>query len=106
MPTMSPGGKWLHRDKCGGSFGLNGRATVARSVKPKELKLNKKAMAVIEKEWSALREVGAWDEKKVREQLAEVVACKAGLKVAPPISHHGFVGGLYALLLPRENGSR
>ena len=40
---------------------------MARSVKPKELKLNKKALAAMEKEWGALREVGAWEEKRVRE---------------------------------------
>ena len=31
------------------------------------MKLNKKALAAMEKEWSALREVGAWEEKRVRE---------------------------------------
>ncbi len=31
---------------------------VARSIKPKELKLTKKAMAAMDKDWNALREVG------------------------------------------------
>ncbi len=56
MPTMSPD-----------PFGLNGLAMVSRSVKPKKIRLNKKAMAAIEKDWNALREVGAWGEKKARE---------------------------------------
>ena len=64
MPTMSPDGKLLRRDKPCDTFGFNGLATVARSVKPIE---NKKAIAVMEKEWSSLREVGAWDKKRVRE---------------------------------------
>jgi hypothetical protein len=67
MPTMNSDSKWVHREKCGDEFGLGGLAVVARSVKPKELKLNKKALAAMEKEWSALREVGAWEEKRVRE---------------------------------------
>jgi hypothetical protein len=46
---------------------MNGIAVVARSATAKELRLNKKAVAAMDKEWHALREVGAWTEKKVRE---------------------------------------
>ncbi len=66
MPVMNSDAKWTHRDECGDDFGFGGLAIVARSVKPTELKLNKKTLAAMDKEWSALREVGAWDEKKVR----------------------------------------
>ena len=87
---MSSNAKWSHRDKCGDDYGLGGLAIVARSVKPKELKLNKKALAAMEKEWSALREVGAWDEKKVRE-WADVreEAKKKGIRM-----HVGMVFGI------------
>ncbi len=50
MPTISPDGKWLPRDKCGDAFGLNEFAMVAISVKPNELTVNKKAVAAMEKE--------------------------------------------------------
>ena len=49
MPVMSPDAKWPHREKRGDDYGLGGLAIVARSVKPKEMKLNKKAMAAMEK---------------------------------------------------------
>ena len=52
--------------KISDSLGLEGLAVVARSVKPKELKNNTKAQAAMEKEWTALRDVGAWNEKGVR----------------------------------------
>ncbi len=43
MPAMNSNGPWNHREKCGDPFGLCGSASVARSVKPKELEFNKKA---------------------------------------------------------------
>jgi hypothetical protein len=90
MPVMNSDAKWTHRDKCGDDFGLGGLAIVARPVKPKELKLNKKVLAAMDKEWSALREVGAWDEKKVRE-WADVreEAKKKGIRM-----HVGMVFGI------------
>ena len=48
MPTVNSDSKWVHREKCGDEFGLGGLAVVARSVKPKELQLNKKALAATE----------------------------------------------------------
>jgi hypothetical protein len=40
---------------------------VARTVPPKEVKVNKKAQEAMDKEWASLREIGAWNEKGVRE---------------------------------------
>jgi hypothetical protein len=47
MPTMNSDSKWFHREKLSDDFGLGGLAAVARSVKPKEMKLNKKALAAL-----------------------------------------------------------
>ena len=52
MPVLSR--SWPHRDMISDLFGLEGLASVARSVKPKELRENPQAKAVMEKEWSAL----------------------------------------------------
>ena len=96
MPTKNSDSKWVHREKLSDDFGLGGLAAVARSVKPKELKLNKKALAAMEKEWSALREVGAWDEKRVREWTdVREEAKKKGIRM-----HVGMVFGICVEKLP------
>ena len=56
----------------GGPFGnlthlAEAYAHVAKILKPKEWKANKKAIAVVQEEYDKLRKRGAWDEKRVRE---------------------------------------
>jgi hypothetical protein len=58
---------WTHRERVGDPYGLRGLAMVARTVPPKEVKVNKKAQEAMDKEWASLREIGAWNEKGVRE---------------------------------------
>ena len=67
MPITQGKDKWPQREKLGDSFGENGWALVARPVKNKEAQSNKKAFDAMEKDWSSLRSLGAWNEKGVRE---------------------------------------
>ena len=67
MPVLGPHATWRHRPKLDDDYGLAGLACVARSVKPKEVKTNAQAQASLQKEWEALRKIGAWNESKVRE---------------------------------------
>ena len=43
-------------------------ACVARPVPRKEAKLNPKAFAALEKEWKKLRDLGCWDQSRVRDR--------------------------------------
>ncbi len=61
---------------------MHGLAVVARSVKPKEVKINEKARASLQKEWDSLRAIGAWNEAGVQEWSAVRDAAKrAGERV-------------------------
>ena len=77
MPVLSGDRVWPHREKLGDPYGLEGLANVARTVRPKEVKDNPKAQAAMNKEWSALRDLGAWNEKGVREWSSVKAEAKA-----------------------------
>ena len=82
MPVISGKSKLPHREKLQDDMGLHGLALVARPVRPKEVKTNKKAIEAMQKEWDSLRELGAWDEKAVQEWSASRDAAKnAGKRI-------------------------
>ena len=82
MPVLLGKTKWPHREKLREHMCQHGYALVARPVRPKEVKTNKKAIEAMQKEWASLRELSAWDEKAVQE-WSEVrdAAKKAGKRI-------------------------
>ena len=67
MPVHSGERVWPHRERISDLLGLESLVSVARSVRPKEARENPQAKAEMDKEWSALRELGTWNEKKAFE---------------------------------------
>ena len=82
MPVLLGRSKWPHREMLKEHMCYHGYALVARPVKPKEVKTNKKAIAAMQKEWDSLRGLAAWNEKAVQEwSVVRDAAKKTGQRI-------------------------
>ena len=96
--TQSAGGKSEHREKIP-SISLPFNACVARPVQGKEKKEHPEAIKALNKEWTRLRDIGTWDEKKVLEWRSVVNEVNG----APGTGPGAHVGSIFDICVEKNS---